>query len=215
LAIPAAALLAVVLHPAVKALDVAVKQLYPFNEDVTPALETLQQMLTTAPFWGLVLVIALLPAVCEELAFRGFILSGFRHLGHPWRAIILSAVFFGVTHGILQQSLITCLVGVVIAFVAVHCGSIWPGMVFHFLHNTLAVAMSRLTPAALDRWPLLGIVMSSAEEGRHAYHWPMVIGGTVAAALLLAWFARLPYAKSPEEKLQDAIHHGTTGDHLP
>ena len=45
-----------------------------------------------ADFWPLLLVIALVPAVCEELAFRGFILSGFRHLGHKWRAIVLSAL---------------------------------------------------------------------------------------------------------------------------
>ena len=44
----------------------------------------------------------LLPALCEELAFRGLILSGFRHLGHKWRAIVYTALFFGLTHGVLQ-----------------------------------------------------------------------------------------------------------------
>jgi sodium transport system permease protein len=152
------------------------------------------------------------PAVCEELAFRGFILSGFRHLGHKWRAIILSALFFGLTHGILQQSLITCLVGLVIAYVAIHSGSILPGIVFHVLHNSLLVAMTKITPAALDRWPVLGILMSTAEGGGHVYHWPAIAGGAVVAALLLAWFARLPYAKSPEEQLQEAIRRGLTDD---
>ena len=61
--------------------------------------------------WQVLLLLAVVPAVCEELAFRGFILSGFRHLGHRWRAIVLSAIFFGLTHGILQQSLLACLVG--------------------------------------------------------------------------------------------------------
>jgi sodium transport system permease protein len=214
LAIPAAGLLAVALHPAANALQVVVTQLYPVREDMRAALETAQQMFVGAPFWGLVLVMALLPAVCEELAFRGFILSGLRHLGHPGRAIVYSALFFGITHGILQQSLITCLVGLVIAYVVIHSGSILPGMVFHVLHNTLTVAMARVTPAALDRWPVLGILMSAAEGDGHVYHWPVMAGGAVAAALLLAWFARLPYAKSPEEQFQETIHRGSSGEPL-
>ena len=53
--------------------------------------------------WQAVLLFALLPAVCEEVAFRGFILSGLRHMGHKWRAILISSIFFGVAHGMLQQ----------------------------------------------------------------------------------------------------------------
>ena len=121
------------------------QQLYPVSESVRPALEKMQEMFHEADFWPLVLVIAVVPAVCEELAFRGFILSGFRHLGHKWRAIVFSALLFGLTHGILQQSLIACLLGVVLGYLAVQTGSILPGMVFHVVHNTLAVANSRIT----------------------------------------------------------------------
>ena len=46
-------------------------------------------------------VIAVTPAICEELAFRGFILSGLRRMGHKWGAIVLTSVFFGLAHGIL------------------------------------------------------------------------------------------------------------------
>ena len=48
-------------------------------------------------------LMAVLPAMCEELAFRGFILSGLRHLGHKWWAIGLSAVFFGMATRVIQQ----------------------------------------------------------------------------------------------------------------
>ena len=99
---------------------------------------------TSANFWVLLLLIAVVPAVCEELAFRGFILSGFRHLGHKRRAIIYSALLFGLTHGILQQSLIASLVGVVLGYVAVQSGSILPCMVFHLCHNSLAIVNSRI-----------------------------------------------------------------------
>src|SRR5262249_30234387 len=42
------------------------------------------------------LVLALLPAVCKELAFRGFILSGLSRRFHPWAAVFLSAFLFAL-----------------------------------------------------------------------------------------------------------------------
>ena len=88
----------------------------------------------------MLLVLAVMPAVCEELAFRGFILSGLRHMGHKWTAIVLSSIFFGATHAIFQQSLIACLVGMVIGFLAIQSGSLLPGVLFHVVHNSMALA---------------------------------------------------------------------------
>ncbi len=154
-AVLAAALLAVVLHPAANVLQTVVSRVYPMGDNIRPALERMQQVLGHADFWPLVVLIALVPAVCEELTFRGFILSGFRHLGHKWRAIILSAVLFGLAHGILQQSLIACLLGTILGFVAVQTGSILPGIVFHAVHNTLALANARVTPQVVPHDSML------------------------------------------------------------
>ena len=121
----------------------------------------------------------MVPAVCEELAFRGFILSGFRHLGHKWRAIVYSALLFGLTHGILQQSLIACLLGTVLGFLAVQSGSILPGMVFHVVHNTLAVANSRITPDMIPNSPLLRKLVTPADGGGCAFEWPLVVVGSL------------------------------------
>ena len=105
LAIPFAILLAVCLHPAVLLLQRGLAELYPMGEQ-TKQLEQVFGLFNDAPYWWLPLVlVAVVPAICEELAFRGFILSGLRHLGHRWRAILISAVFFGITHQILQQSI--------------------------------------------------------------------------------------------------------------
>ncbi|MCD4726556.1 MAG: ABC transporter permease subunit, partial [Pirellulales bacterium] len=153
-AIPAAALLAVALHPVVHLLKDLVLRLYPVSENMLPALKEISQLLSEAPFWPLVLLIAVVPAVCEELACRGFILSGFRHLGHKWRAIVYSSLLFGIAHGILQQSLLASLIGVVIAYLAVQSGSILPGMVFHAIHNTLTLANTRVTPEMFAKWPI-------------------------------------------------------------
>jgi sodium transport system permease protein len=208
LSIPAAFVLAVVIHPVAITVAAAVQRLYP-----TTGIEALAKgfagLLDGMPLWQLLAVMALAPAVCEELAFRGFILSGFRHLGHKWRAIIYSALFFGVTHVMLQQSLIAVLLGVVIGYVAVQTGSILPCMVFHAVHNSLMLSLSRLTPEMIDDWPLLDMLMLRGDDGGWSYHWPTVVIGGLAAALLWFWFGRLAYAKSPEEELQEAIDRGS------
>ena len=209
--IPAAVALAVVLHPAVNTLKIVVLHLYPVTEEVAAALKELQEIIAQAPFWQVVLVLAVVPAICEELAFRGFILSGFRHLGHKRRAIIYSAVFFGVTHTILQQQLVACLLGVVIGFIAVQTGSILPCVVFHLTHNTLTLATTRITPKLLDRWPVVKPLFSSEEAGGYAFHWQVVVASVVASAVILFWFSLIPYRKSAEEELQEAIGEGRRG----
>ena len=210
LALPAAGLLAVALHPAVNALQVAVMRLYPLNNELK---EALGEVFKEAPgFWHVILVLALVPAVCEELAFRGFILSGFRHLGHKWRAIIYSSLLFGLAHAVFQQSLIACLVGVVIGYVAVQTGSILPAMVFHMIHNTLGVAVGMVTPQLLARWPVIRALMTPGQEGGYVYKWPVVFVSAFLAFLLLGWFSRLRYLKSDEERLQDAIREGWLKD---
>jgi len=221
LTIPAAAVLAVVLHPMANVLQVVVTQLYPVSESAKPMLQKMEGLLHQANPWALLLVIAVVPAICEELAFRGFILSGFRHLGHKWRAIVCSALFFGLTHGILQQSLIASLVGVVIAYLAVQSGSLLPAVVFHLTHNALAVANSRITPETLHELRANRIVgellhdsrvhdliyfwVRRGDAGGCVFQWPAVIAGSMLALLLLVWFAVLPCAKSPEEALEEAI----------
>jgi sodium transport system permease protein len=210
LAVPAAALLAVALHPTANLLQELVQRLYPVSRDVLPKLTELQNLLGNANVWFLLFLIAVMPAVCEELAFRGFILSGFRHLGHRRRAIIYSALLFGLAHGILQQSLIASLVGVVLGYVAVQSGSIVPCMIFHFCHNALAIVNSRIMPEAIPSVPLLRAFVTPGEHGGCTFTWPAIAVGAMAAFLVLGWFGRLPHGRSAEESLEESIDRGLT-----
>ena len=152
-ALPFAVLLAVFVHPLVLLMQRGLEQLYPLG-DRMQGLEAFSKMLGDAPYWWLpIVLVAVLPAICEELAFRGFILSGLRHIGHRWRAIVISALFFGITHQLLQQSIIAAAVGAVIGYVAVQTGSIFPGMLFHMTHNGLMILYSQINSDLLDRYP--------------------------------------------------------------
>ena len=211
LTIPAAAFLAVVLHPAAEALQMGVMELYPVGEEMRRFLEWLERLLRDAPTWEVLLIVALTPAICEELAFRGFILSGFRHLGHKWWAIAYTSIFFGLTHVILQQSIVACLIGLVIGLIAVQSGSILPAMIFHLVHNSLTVLISRVAAETLDGWPLLGYFMGPGEEGHLTFRWPAIVVSALLSLAVVVWFNRLPHAKTPEEELQEAIEQKAVG----
>ncbi len=202
-AVPAALLLAVALHPAVTLLQRIVMQVYPLSEDVARQLNSL--LPKDAPLGWSLLIIALVPAMCEELAFRGFILSGLRHMGHKWRAIALSSIFFGVMHSIFQQSIIACIVGLALGFIAVQTGSLLPAITFHAVHNSLGLLTHEYLPAWLDKNPLQRWIATVGAEQEISFSWPFIALTAAASALLLVWFQRLSYVRTDEEKLQEAI----------
>jgi membrane protease YdiL (CAAX protease family) len=86
--------------------------------------------------------IALSPAICEELTFRGFF---HRHLQArlrgPW-AWIISGSFFALIHynyfGLPTLILIGCYLG----FLYHYSGSIWPGMLVHLIYNAFIIFLN-------------------------------------------------------------------------
>ncbi len=201
--VPAAAVLAVALHPFIVALGSLIVWLYPISPEVQGKLDEMQGLFAAANVWPLLLLVAALPAVCEELAFRGFILSAGRSLGNNRRAIIVSAIFFGLAHGMLQQSINTFFIGLVLGYLAVRSGSLLPGVIFHFLNNAMMVLAAKVTPELIERFPALGLLMHPTDKGP-TYQWPVYVLGGVTSLALLGWFAWFPGTRNAEEFLQEA-----------
>ncbi len=200
--LPAAVALAVALDPVVRVLGIAVQQLYPISPGAKAAQESMQHVLKGASLGSIILLFGITPAICEEVAFRGFILSGFRHFGHKWRAIVLSSIFFAITHWMFQQSIIACLVGAIIAYIAVQTGSIFPGMLFHFTHNSLQFLFAEAAAdSRLDKF------FKQLPNNDYIYSWWVFGVGATLAVWLLYKFSRLGYQRTDEETLQEAIDH--------
>lgn len=183
--VAAGAALALALHPVANTLLQVVMKLYPLNPQVKAQLE--QLIPTSAQFaWSefalLIAVMAALPAVCEELAFRGFILSGFEGRERFWRGIFVSSAFFALTHSVLQQSLLAFPLGIVIAYLALRTGSLWPGVAFHFVHNALLVGAMQLRSIDLTAHPWLEWVFSL--EGEEVHYNVALVG---LSAFFAAW----------------------------
>jgi sodium transport system permease protein len=208
--LPAAALLALLLHPLMMGVSLLIEWVYPPSRVVQEQLKPVLAYITNQPLCQVLLLIGLAPAVCEELAFRGFILSGLRRLGHKWSAIVLTSLFFGLTHFMLQQSLSAFVVGIVIGYVAVKTGSIWPGLLYHAVHNSLSVLLGRLTPEIVESQQLLRLIYQPTGDEGFVYRVPATVIATLLAAAVLWWLKSLPYHRSDEERLQDALDHQTS-----
>ncbi len=106
------------------------------------------------------LLIAVLPALCEELLFRGALMGMLRGVMGNRGRVILVAVLFGLLHLSLVQVLPTAALGVVLGLLVVWTGSLWPAVLAHGLNNTLAVTMAHLGVASETR--LLPLVLVSS-----------------------------------------------------
>lgn len=112
-------------------------------------LEGLEELVTAESagrlLW-LLLLLALTPAICEEVVFRGVLLGGTRVL-EPWRMILLNGVVFGAFHLSFEtiiRFLPTATLGMVIAWSVWRTGSIWIGMLMHALNNGTIVVLASI-----------------------------------------------------------------------
>ena len=145
----------------------------------------LEGIFAQAPsIWMIVGVLAFIPALCEELAFRGFIQTGLASRSSRWTSILISAAFFGAVHGIVQQAISAFILGLLIGYVAAATRSIWPCMMFHFVHNALHVVVGLSLPKWLEEHPWLERIVASGETG-HSFPTPILVGGLGLAGLIL------------------------------
>jgi sodium transport system permease protein len=112
-------------------------------------LEGLEDLLTAdsaSRIVWLLLVVAVTPALCEEIVFRGVLLGSTKGL-EPWRMIVLNGLVFGAFHLSFQtviRFLPTALLGMLIAWAVWRTGSIWVGALMHFLNNGSIVAITSI-----------------------------------------------------------------------
>lgn len=91
------------------------------------------------PVWQLLLYIAVLPAICEELAFRGILLSGLRRKFRPAALVIGVGLIFGLFHMTLYRIAPTAALGMILTAIALMTGSVFPGMLMHAGNNAIGV----------------------------------------------------------------------------
>lgn len=82
--------------------------------------------------------VALIPPFFEEFVVRGGMLNSYTGTGRLRAAVLLTALLFGLQHMNITQLFYSFVIGIVLALLFVLTGSIWPGILLHFLNNGMA-----------------------------------------------------------------------------
>ena len=140
--------------------------------------------MTDAPFWLTLVAVSLVPAACEELAFRGFLLSGFARARRAWMAVGMSALAFGVIHIVPQQVFAATLAGLVLGAIAMKGGSLWPCVLFHVLFNAQQVVLAKAAGGGLGAAGDAYVAALFDDDG----HRPLTLAlCAAAAAAMIGW----------------------------
>ena len=129
--------------------------LVPFFPESAEGLTQLDDMLVSQPVYLLVLVVALMPAVGEELLFRGFVMGTLKYKCKPALTILVTTLIFAAYHMSLIKMFTIGIVGLGLTLVTYKTGSIAASMCVHFLNNLLSVLIAKYPAAMQKAFPVL------------------------------------------------------------
>lgn len=92
---------------------------------------------------------ALLPAIFEEIVYRGVVLKGLLSRFKPYVAIITSAVLFMFMHGSIAQTFYQLFLGLIFGFVVYKTSNILLSMIMHFVNNATILIVDYINPESI------------------------------------------------------------------
>ena len=100
-------------------------------------------------FWCVVVGTCVAAPLAEEVVFRGYLQPALLASMSPRAAIAITAAAFGLVHT-LPYALPVALLGAFFGWLAWRCGSLWPAVLAHMLHNVTTVVLTVCWPGSLD-----------------------------------------------------------------
>lgn len=95
-----------------------------------------------------ILLVGIAGPIAEEVFFRGFVLTGLLKRFGVRRALLFSSLLFGLFHIDPGAIVPTFALGLILGWVYLKTGSVWPAMFAHGLHNTVAVLIAKYAPVS-------------------------------------------------------------------
>jgi len=167
-----------------------------------PAIAEMNKAMTdavsTMPVPLVFLLLAIIPAICEELFFRGFLLRGLRSSIGTASAVVISGIVFAVFHFFIFKFVATAMLGIILGSLCWRSKSIWPSMISHALHNALMVS----TVVAPSIWTNFGL---SPDET-----WQHLPTGVLVGGLALFAVGIVGIAFSPTPPRQNVVRSPAT-----
>lgn len=96
-------------------------------------------------FFLTIISIGLLPAICEEILFRGFIFSGLLTTCGKWFSILVCAILFGLMHFDPYRIPFTIAIGIGLSYAVWETQSIFVSILMHCTHNVALLFLMKKT----------------------------------------------------------------------
>jgi membrane protease YdiL (CAAX protease family) len=117
------------------------QMMFPFSQYYQDIWEQVLEKFYQIPLIATFFIVSVLPGICEELLFRGFLLRGFRKRYPDSWAIVLVGLLFGLIHVDPYKLLSTTLLGILFGYMVVKTGSIFTGIIAHITNNTIPLLL--------------------------------------------------------------------------
>ncbi len=147
-------------------------------------VEKLASAKSVGEFAAVVGVMALTPAICEEVVFRGLLQRNFSRAMSPMRSVVWTGAIFGVYHLNPIQTLPLIAIGIYISYLRQSSGTLWLCVVAHFAFNFFSVLGIFILNNA-DRFGLSPAVVQSLKTSEPELLSPTAIA---SAAISLGLF---------------------------
>jgi len=207
-----------------------------FPQTMNEAAEMSDMLYGTMSLPVTILVVALMPAVCEEAIHRGAILAHFRSIKKEWVIVLIMAIFFGINHVSSLRFFNTALLGACLTFVLVKKNNFILNMLMHFSVNCCATLITYLgsqagsnpsNAANIDMLPALGmylilgflapvfiVIGTMLIDPKSHKKIRFLFAGILSVIMLVSGIAVTSYAGSKNAVLNSTISYEVTADSM-
>lgn len=111
------------------------------EDEYNSQVEAIMQLKGVGDYMLGLLIMGLLPALCEETLFRGGLQNFLtRSTQKPWLSILIVSILFSAVHFSFYGFLPRMFLGIVLGLIYYYTGSLWLSIVAHFFNNAIAVS---------------------------------------------------------------------------
>jgi membrane protease YdiL (CAAX protease family) len=111
-----------------------------WEADYLKQVEAIVTLQSTADFFTALLIMAILPAICEETLFRGGLQNFLtRSTRNPVLAILIVSLIFSAVHFSFYGFLSRFFLGIILGLLYHYSGRMWPNILAHFLNNGIVL----------------------------------------------------------------------------
>lgn len=153
-----------------------------------------------------ILLVGVLPGVCEELMFRGGLMGAWERKGVR-KAVWITAILFALLHGSIISLPVQLIMGLVLGYVLLASDSLYVSMIYHTTHNSVILLLSYISEQAM---PEAGAAGGTAAEAIAAAGYGSLLIETLIITLLFIMMLRM--MRSPVFRRADAAQPVMEGD---